>query len=174
MEIGYEIRQAIQEDAAQIAEVHIRSWRETYPGIMPAEKMASLSLDKSLANWKSTLSDGSTMFVATVKNRIVGFISGGINRSNSDCETGLGDACEAELAALYVLQDYHKLGIGRALMKKFTAAMQTAGFKSMVAWVAEKNPATGFYAAMGGEYCDRKQLMVCQVPVSVIAYRYSI
>lgn len=37
------IREAIESDVEAIAHVHVASWRETYPGIMPQPILDSLS-----------------------------------------------------------------------------------------------------------------------------------
>jgi GNAT superfamily N-acetyltransferase len=166
------IRKAILEDAPQIAQVNIQSWKETYYGIMPEQRMANLNLERCTKSWMQTLSEDSTNFVATINKRIIGYVSGGKNRQNVDCESGLGDACDCELMALYILQDFHKQGIGKTLFQTFVGTMQNSGYTSMVTWVAEKNPATGFYQKMGGEKIDCKTLQICNEAVSVIAFRY--
>jgi hypothetical protein len=40
------IRQAILEDAEAIAKVHVASWQAAYKGLMPAEFLASLSVER--------------------------------------------------------------------------------------------------------------------------------
>jgi GNAT superfamily N-acetyltransferase len=170
----YQIRRAEEKDIEEIAAAHIQSWYETYPGIMPEEKIAGLSMEGCKRNWINTFSSGYDIFVAVADNRVAGFVSGGKNRMQEDCETGLGNECECELAAIYLLLKYQKTGIGRALFNTFVAEMQKQDYESMAVWVAEKNPATGFYLAMGGKRIDRKILMLCNIPVPVIAYRFEI
>lgn len=161
-------------DIAQIAKVHIQSWLETYPGIMPQRKLDSLNHESSERNWARTMESGGVFLVAEVEAEVVGFISGGENRSNEGCETGAGDACECELAAMYILREHHGKGVGKALYAAFTDRMVSLGYTSMVAWVAERNPACGFYARMGGERIDRRIINVMDTPVPVVAYRYAI
>jgi len=168
------IRKAEISDAMQIAEVNTQSWKETYPGIMPEEKLARLNVESCHQNWLTAISAGCVIFVACIDNEVVGFVSGGINREQDNCETGAGNACECELAAMYLLQKYHKQGIGRNLFDRFKLEMQQANFLTMVVWVAEKNSTTGFYASMGGEQIDRKILDICNTPVPVVAYKYNI
>jgi len=166
------IRPAGTDDIEAIARVHIQSWYETYPGIMPDRKIASLNMDGCRRNWENALATGSYVLVVIAGGELVGFVSGGKNRTNEDCETGIGDSCEAELAAMYMLRAYHGRGIGRMMFDRFTARMQEEGYRSMVIWVAEKNPTVRFYERMGGEKVDRKILMICDEPVPVIAYCY--
>jgi len=168
------IKPATFDDIEAIATVHIQSWKETYPGIMPAQRIAALNLESCMRNWQRSLEAGSRVFVAVVDDTIVGFAAGDKNRSNEHCETGLGDKCDCELAAIYILKEHHHRGIGRALVKRFAQTMKEEGYRSMVIWVAEKNPATGFYAALGGEQVDRKFLMVCEEAIPVVAFQFDV
>lgn len=172
MQVPYTIRTAELPDSEAIATVQIRSWRETYPGIMPQERLDSLNLERSTEHWKGNISGAFTVLVAEVDSRIVGFASGGDNYIYNNCETGQGNACDCELGALYLLRDFQGRGIGKALFEGFRERMRQETRRTMIIWVAEKNPSTGFYAAMGGELVDRKALIVCKVPVPVLGYRF--
>ncbi|MDP2173998.1 MAG: GNAT family N-acetyltransferase [Candidatus Cloacimonadaceae bacterium] len=170
--MNHSIRLAKPEDANAIAKVHIQSWRETYPGIMPQKKIASLNIERGVLHWQNAIETSEAVFVALVEERVVGFVSGGKNRENSDCETGIGNACESELTAMYLLEECQGHGIGRALFEAFSAKMRSLGYKSMVSWCAEKNPATHFYQWMGGELVDRRIMIICEENIPVVAYRY--
>lgn len=172
--MDYLIRLAVPEDAPAIATTHIRSWQETYPGIMPQRKIESLSQERSTRNWQNAIETCDAVFVAEADGHIVGFVSGGKNRSQEGCETGLASACDGELAAMYLLKAYQGRGIGKALTEVFSQRLRDLGYISMVAWVAEKNPSTGFYQSMGGQVIDRKILIVCEEEIPVIAYRYEL
>ncbi len=166
------IRKAEPQDIESVARVHIQSWRETYPGIMPQAKLDSMNLEASMRNWQNTLAGDSWFYVAEVEAEFCGFISGGVNRSNEGCSTGLADSCSAELAAMYILAKHHGKGIGRALYSTIAGKAISQGHKSMVAWVAEKNPACGFYAHMGGELVDSRIMMVMGCEVPLVAFRF--
>ena len=76
------IRDAKPEDALAIAEVHIASWRTTYPGIMPQEHLDALSLTEYEQLWWGRLRfaglNQPLVSVAETSNKqIVGFVSGG-------------------------------------------------------------------------------------------------
>lgn len=141
---------------------------------MPQRRIESLNHESCQRNWDNSLASGTVVYVAEVDGVLCGFVSGGENRHNQDCKTGLADACTAELAAMYILQKYHKMGVGRALFDIFVAEMKSHGHKSMAIWVAEKNPACGFYARMGGEPTDSRILMVCDEPIPLLAYCFNL
>lgn len=166
------IRPAVESDIEAIATVNIQSWKETYPGIMPAKKLAALNLERCIRNWQLSMQSGTFVFVAEREGQIVGFVSGGKNRTSEISECGLGDACDCELAAIYILRKYHRQGIGLSLVKRFAACMHSEGYNSMVIWVAQKNPATGFYEAIGGELVDRRNMIIFDEAVPVVAYSY--
>lgn len=166
------IRPATPDDVPRIAEIHIQSWKETYPGIMPQARLDALNIDASMRNWQGALERNDVFLVAVVDGEIRAFAAGGANWSNKGCETGRANACSGELAALYSLRKDHGQGIGRALFAAYGATLKSMGHETMVAWVAAKNPACGFYARMGGELLDKRDLMVMGSPVPIVAYGY--
>ena len=168
------IRPAVMADSVGIAAVNIQSWKETYPGIMPAQRIDGMNMESCAKHWQANIEGASYVLVAEVNGSIVGFASGGDNYQYQGCETGLGNACDCELGALYMLQQYHGRGIGKALFQQFTMQMRREQRKTMIVWVAEKNKSTEFYAAMNGELVDRKILLVCEEPIPVIGYQYTL
>ena len=168
------LRMAEMADSEAIASVNIQSWKDTYPGIMPQKRLDGLNMERCTKHWQANIRGAFTVLVAELEGRIVGFLSGGDNIEYQACETGLGNACDCELGALYLLQEFQGRGIGKALFQRFVELMKQDSRRTMIVWVAEKNRSTGFYAAMGGELVDRKILTVCEVPVPVLGYRYVI
>ncbi|VWB18578.1 hypothetical protein [Burkholderia diffusa] len=53
-----DIRAATSVDARAIAEIHVASWRATYPGIMPASYLAGLSVQLRTTAWRDVLDAG--------------------------------------------------------------------------------------------------------------------
>ena len=107
------IRRATADDAAAIAEVHVASWRTTYPGIVDQSYIDNLSVDERAAKWTQRLSAtdsaASDILVATTpERRIVGFISGGLIREAFA-------EYDAELHAIYLLESFQGMGLGSRL-----------------------------------------------------------
>lgn len=174
MTATYLVRKAVITDSEAIAAVHIQSRRETYPGIMPQQRLDGLSMEHSSRHWQANICGGYTVLVAETEGRVVGFASGGENYEYKNCETGLGNACDCELGALYLLGEFQGRGIGKALLHRFAELMKQEKKHTMIVWVAEKNASTGFYQAMGGELVDKKALVVCEVQVPVLGYRFTL
>ena len=131
------IRAAVPADAASKARVHVDSWRETYPGIVPAEYLASLSYRKREAVWMDILAAGRPAecnFVAeAASGEIVGFAGGG--------PEGEGNRpYAAELYAIYVLAEHQRAGLGRRLVSAVAGRLLSDGLRTMLVWVLEDNP----------------------------------
>src|SRR5690242_19435028 len=105
-----EIREATLDDAAAIARVHVESWRMTYAGLIPDEYLAGLNHADREEKWRETLAvrNGATFVAVDEAEGIVGFASGGPERSGNRDYTG-------ELYAIYILEDWQRRGIGKAL-----------------------------------------------------------
>ncbi|HEX4322925.1 MAG TPA: GNAT family N-acetyltransferase [Acidobacteriaceae bacterium] len=139
----FEIRRALLADAPHIAHVQVESWRTTYPGIVPSSFLDALDKQGRIEAWLPQLADETTpIFVAEDDAGVFGFISGGAIRD------AVGDY-DAELYAIYLLQDRQRQGAGRALTAVLAATLQNAGFQSMAVWALEENPSVAFYKRLG-------------------------
>src|SRR2546428_7400349 len=89
---GNNVRPARDDDARAVAEVHVASWRTTYKGIFPDTLLDSLSIDKRERLWRETLEvpeqNSVTLVACNVDGSIVGFISGGAERTGQLAHDG--------------------------------------------------------------------------------------
>ena len=142
------IRDAQPEDALAIAEVHVASWLTTYPGIMPQEHLDALSIPEHEQMWWGRLRFAGLgkpfVSVAETEDRkIVGFVSGGVERS--------GDTdYQSEIYALYLLEAFQRQGGGRKLVREMARRLDGAGYRTLLIWVNVHNSAHHFYEALGG------------------------
>lgn len=169
--MGIQIREATPEDAASIARVHVDSWRSTYAGIVPAEYLAMLSYRNRESLWKELLTTdrpGTSYFVADAgAGDIVGFASAGPEREGDRTYRG-------ELYAIYILEEYQRMGLGRRLFSCVTRRLLSDGFSSMLLWVLEDNhPAIRFYESLGGERLGRKTVTIGGVDLVEVSYGWS-
>jgi L-amino acid N-acyltransferase YncA len=141
------IREAVLKDAAGIANVHVESWKTTYRGIISDQFLDSLSYTEREKRWQATLSQPDrreVIYVAEDNNRkIVGFISGGPNRSDDRNYQG-------ELYAIYLLQEAQGKGVGLKLVQALVKKLLQNKMESMMVWVLAGNPSRRFYEALGG------------------------
>ena len=135
------VRPARREDAAAIADVHVRTWQAAYEHVFGAERLAEIG-DGRRAQWERWLADpppGWQVFVAEDSERVWGFVSVGESRD----EPGKG-----ELFAIYVLPEAWGSGAGSGLMA--SALEELRGYSSAMLWVLEDNPrARRFYEREG-------------------------
>ncbi len=125
-----------------MAYVHVRSWQETYRGLVPDEQLDQPDIEKRRKRWWTTaISEGAegttNVVVAEHQGKIVGIASSGVPR---DADT----AWSIELFVIYVLADFHGSGIGADLLEAAIADADAA------LWVADPNPrAQAFYRRHG-------------------------
>lgn len=137
-----EIRKATKDDARGIAKVHVKSWQETYEGIISQGYLDSLKMEDREPLWEKSLSesaDTSPVFVAVnPEGEIVGFASFGKERTGKF-------AADGELYAIYILKQYQRGKLGLRLLQAGLDEMQ---FKSMLVWVLADNESRKFYESL--------------------------
>ncbi|MFC2946968.1 GNAT family N-acetyltransferase [Virgibacillus sediminis] len=104
--MDFEIRRARKKDIKHVQQVAVKSWKETYRGIIPPEIQ-----EKFLQNAYSDRSmkkrlKHTHIFVAEAGDRIVGFANFSQVKENG----------KVELGAIYLYPDYQGNGIGTALL----------------------------------------------------------
>ncbi len=151
--ILFYIQPANPKNAADIARVHVDTWRTTYAGIVPDDHLASLSYDVRTKLWTEILSDPAlhhhTWVAKDAAGKVVGFSNGGKNRDESQPYQG-------EVMALYLLKEFQGRGIGKRLLLDSFEQLFRHGHTSAIAWVFEKNPTAQFYERLGGKLCGEK------------------
>lgn len=176
------IRPARTADAATIAAVHVAAWRSTYPGILPDDYLAGLSLRRQTAHYDATIRAGVGVHVAVASGvdlgpmgsgggglpRIIGFATGGLARGAMALQLA-----EGEVETLYVLDDWRDRGIGRRLMQATAAHLAGIGCQSALVWVLRDNPSRWFYARLGGRAAAEMPVEVGGVSVMQTAYVWS-
>lgn len=134
------IRLPEPDDAPALAAVHVRSWRETYAGMLPERFYDETAQWRRRTMWDGLLRDEagrSAVRVAEVAGRIVGFAAAGAPEESQP-------ARETALRMVYVLREHHGGGAGQALLD---AAL---GAEPAQLWVAAANArAIRFYERNG-------------------------
>lgn len=150
------VRRTTIDDAAAIARVQIRTWHDTYRGIIPDSYLVSMSEQQNTERWNRILnadtakpSERLSLVASTKDFGVVGFVSGGPERDKVDGYTG-------ELYAIYVLKEFQGSGCGKKLFTEFSKQMKQLGYPDILIWVLTDNPSTAFYTKMGGIEVRRK------------------
>ncbi len=134
------------------AQVHYRSWQQTYRGQLSDDYLDNMSCEQCLAiakRWQDNV------IIAKDGERVVGFTVYGQCRDRDMENTG-------EVLALYLLEEYQKRGIGYRLMQ--AAMEQLASYPAVALWVLKGNEkAIPFYLRYGFRFDGaQKQLLIGQ------------
>ncbi len=162
------IRSARVEDAAAIAHVHVESWRSTYAGMLPEKMLLKLSTAQHEQRWWRHVLGRfrRNHFVYVAENEadgVIGFGSAGTSRDRELSHTG-------EVYALYVLDQYHGGGIGKALFLALSERVLAERGPSLVVWVLSSNPSRYFYESLGGRRVATRMDRMGGVEIEETAY----
>lgn len=158
------IRRAGINDALGIAKVHVDSWRTTYKGIVPDTYLNGLSYSKREENWRRNLLSSEVFVAETNEGEIIGFSSGGKERSDNY------PGFEGEVYAIYLLEGYQKQGIGKRLILPLVEEFQEQGIKGMTVIVLEANPSQHFYEALGAKWLASMDVEIGGTPLKECVY----
>jgi L-amino acid N-acyltransferase YncA len=157
------IRAATEQDTVAISHVHVHSWRTTYAGIVPDEYLATLNEAERVPLWRAWLTRDIQVYVADLDGEVVGFISGGPIREPVQ-------TYDAELYAIYLLEQAQRHGIGTALLRELAGSLLNKGFTSMIVWVLERNPSKHFYVKSSAQLITSKDIQIGGAMLSEVAY----
>jgi ribosomal protein S18 acetylase RimI-like enzyme len=133
-------------DAEALAHVHVRSWRETYRGLLPDAYLARMSEADFTRRFRRALTlpgPNDATLIAAAPDGLLAYAQAGPSRARV--------ADEAEIATLYVLRRAQGLGLGKRLMAGSARALMAQGAKSLALSVLRDNlRARGFYEHLGG------------------------
>ncbi|MDM5293189.1 GNAT family N-acetyltransferase [Peribacillus simplex] len=161
------IRKANVADAEGIAIVHVDCWRTTYKNIMPSDFLDKLSYGKRKDVWIENISkDGNHVYVAeNNEGKVVGFISGGKRETNKVEDSG-------DLTAIYILEDFQRMGIGKKLIKELFFIFEKLGFHTIFVEVLEDNNSRFFYEAFGAELLKTEKIKMAGAKLNLLVYEW--
>ena len=170
-ELAATIRHARPTDAAAIARVHVATWQDAYPGMLPEHYLAGMTEGRQVATWRHWITAPGRAGAVKVaeaptgpKPEIVGFGSCGSMRA------GLPYA--GEVFTLYVATDWQGHGLGRRLLRALFEALVRRGTADAALWVLADNPARFFYEAMGGRRVGARQEAFAGTRLDELAYAW--
>lgn len=160
------IREANALDAEGIARVHVDCWRTTYQDIVPDEFLNNLSYENRTKMWVQNISnENNYVFVAEREGKIVGFTDAGREK------TGQYPGYSADITTLYILKEFHGLGIGKQLLQQVFLKLKENTMTSALVWVLEDNPSRHFYEAMGAKVIrNQKDITIGGKQLNLMGY----
>lgn len=169
------IRRAEPTDGTAIAELQQVTWRETYPGLLPASVLENLQLPRLYRNWRSELlrqvddSDYGVFIAETHDGKALGYATCGAASGRALAMLGQG-----EIHQLYVKANHHRRGLGRALLLACSRWMLMRGLFSGGVWVVRGNGAArDFYKALGAHPAGERRDSMQGWLIPVVGYAWS-
>lgn len=155
------IRTAHADEAAEIAELHLRTALHAYEEIFPPEAPPP-TLPELTSTWRGHLRE-QTAFVAVVDNRIVGVALVGADS---------GESGAAHLSRVYVAPELAGRGIGTRLYGACLERIAAAGFAAATLWVLEKNTRVrGWYERLGWVATGERKAVYEPAGIDDLRYR---
>lgn len=139
------IRKANLEDFADIASIHFKSWQAAYLGLLP----------ETYINNKNNLFEKTKMWQQLIAHPdVIVWIAYDANHNSLGFIGYFADNNNYEITTLYVLPDYHGLGIGTKLMKMSLQDISESNSNAhFCLWVLDTNvTAINFYKKLGFKY----------------------
>ena len=152
-------RRAQADDAPRIADLHTRSWRSAYRGLLPDAYLDGPLLQERLIHWSAKLPQAQAddfVLIAEEAEKPVGFVSVWCNPA-SKADDPYGNYPGAFVDNLHVHPEQRGQGLGRQLLLKSIEHAQSLPDcePSLWLWVMAKNVrALGFYRALGGAMAE--------------------
>lgn len=143
------VRDASVGDARAVAELHVRTWRAAYRGIVPIQLLDDLSVDLREEMWRSLLGEGGvaafTLLAGDPDGALAGFCAVALPSRDDDA-----GARTAEVAATYVDPTRWGQGVGRALMTQALNRLDADAWDEATLWTFMRNAhGRAFYARLG-------------------------
>lgn len=137
------IREATNDDIPALATLHVKTWNETY------NTSRGPTYNTREYQWRELFGrmDGS-WFCLVVENKNREFIGFAMGKKYAHEDL---PGYSGELNKIYLLQSYHRLGIGRKLFCSVVKRFLSQGISTMVLFGIAQNPTCAFHEAMGGK-----------------------
>ncbi|MDT2048516.1 GNAT family N-acetyltransferase [Bacillus sp. 1780r2a1] len=130
-------------DIAGVQHVAKTSWNDTYNGIIP-QKIQDAFLSQAYSeDMLKFRMEHSPLLIAEEKGKIVGFINTSLTNENG----------EAELLAIYLLPNYQRKGIGKALLQEGILILKNVQ-RLFVNVESDNQKGHNFYAKRGFQVID--------------------
>jgi ribosomal protein S18 acetylase RimI-like enzyme len=158
------IRQTQKPDVEAMSHIYVQTWRDTYLGILPFDYLFEMSAPHHRrAFWHELDRNDLIGFVAEDSGKILGFITGGLERH--------GDAIyRGEIYTLYVLKNYQRRGVGKKLVSALAQQFEGSGIYSMLVRVLKLNPYRRFYVKRNGIYLKTEYQRLARERLEVDLY----
>lgn len=161
------IRSAQPEDCDKVGALQVKTWLESYRGLLPDAVLDRLSTIDQAAIWRRVLTRTPSISMVVAERpsgTLIGFAAGGPRRGKRLTQ-------DSEIYALYVLGAVQRRGLGRRLVAALGRQLLAQGGRSLCLWVLRDNlAARQFYASLGGLKIGEKVTVMGGERLAEVAY----
>jgi ribosomal protein S18 acetylase RimI-like enzyme len=140
------LRAPTQSDINELAALHTLCWQQAYRDILPADYLASLTVEQRVEMWRANINHPDRFVrCAFVEGIMAGFVSSGPAREAAR------NHADGEIYAINVLHHFYGAGVGQALFDASMDEWRGRHGKAIALLVFTKNlRARRFYERNGG------------------------
>mgnify|MGYP000963489198 CR=1 FL=1 len=161
------LRFATDADLANVAAIHIASWRATYADELSASYLASLQVSDRVVLWRQRLAQGAQLMVAEdAGGAPLGFCASGPSR-DIDEPPGVW-----EIWNIHLSPDQKGRGLGSQLFDAGAELGRARGATQLTLWVVATNDRARRFYERKGMTCDGKEKYVSLADERMHEVRY--
>ncbi len=137
----FRIREGRPDDLPALAALHVETFKQAHG------HRGAPSYELREAQWRAAFEHHTDWFCYVAEapdGRLLGFAKGTLH-------DGGVPGFQGELNKIYVLREWHRRGIGRALVDEVGRRFLARGIGSMLLFGDSRNPSNGFYERLGAE-----------------------
>lgn len=161
-------RRGTIDDIPAISDAYIRSVRGSYRGILPADYLDGLTVDKRskvFADRRAANEDSYGMLIAEHDAAgVIGFVD--------FAERGGVDTRYGYIFSFYFVPEFQRRGIGSLLFRDCLRLLRNRCYEAVSLDTFETNPSRPFYAKMGGTVVERREHEVNGLNLPAVVYRW--
>ncbi|TDC71189.1 GNAT family N-acetyltransferase [Actinomadura sp. GC306] len=147
------VRPARRADAAAVADIQVRAWRQGYRDLLPAGVLDRVTGPEAAEAWRDRWAEAATapptprhrLLVAVASDLVVGFAAHGPAE-----DPDLDPAATAELITLLVDPMHARAGHGSRLLAATADLLREDGFGVLTTWAFEADEVTRTFLASAG------------------------
>jgi GNAT superfamily N-acetyltransferase len=148
------VRPARRADAAAVADIQVRAWRQAYRDLLPPEALAEVTAPAAREMWRERWTDAVTsppsprhrLLVAVASDLVVGFAAHAPAEDDPDHDP----AVTAELLTLLVEPMHARAGHGSRLLAATVDLLREDGFTTLITWVFERDEVVRAFLGSAG------------------------
>lgn len=153
------LKKALAKDSAAIGHVIYTAWQETYKGLISDEFLSTMTEKMYVESAKKRGTNNT--IICFDGDKPVG-VCVYIKARDKDLPASCG-----EVQAIYILDEYKNMGLGRKLIEAAEDELRALGFTAVILWVLKgNNKAIGFYKRMGYAFDGKEQSYTYVTPVT--------